>query len=215
MLSNVMPKRSLYFELLAAHTDRVVAGANATLRLISGLGQQNAATAQLIEEVYANETSADKIKADLIKLLFESFTTPINRDQLHTLTIDLDRVLDDLQHVANAVAAYSIGEATSEARAMASLSADACTRLNRAVVALADKGRDQETVDLCNKIDRIEAEASKLKRKAIKKLFEDEGDDAAVWKAIKMRELYALLETVLDSCKRAAKTIEEILIENA
>lgn len=215
MFSNVMPKRGTYFELLASHTDRVVAGANATLRLISGLGHPNADTATLIEEVYANENSADKIKDDLIKLLFESFTTPINRDQLHTLTLDLDRVLDDLQHVANAVAAYSIGEATGEARAMASLTADACLRLNRAVIALADKGRDQETIDLCNKIDRIDAEAGKLKRKAIKKMFEEEGDEAAVWNAIRMRELYLLLETVLDSCKRAAKTIEEILIENA
>lgn len=214
MFSNVLPKRNLYFDLLTSHTDRILAGANAILRLISGLGQNSEATANLIEEVYANEDSADKIKEELIRMLFESFTTPINRDQLHTLTLDLDRVLDDLQHVANAIGAYNIGEATAEARAMASLSADACMRLNRAVVSLADKRGDQETIDLCSKIDKIEAEAGKLQRKAIKKLFEDEGDDAAVWRAIKMRELYSLLETVLDSCKRAAKTIEEILIEN-
>jgi hypothetical protein len=215
MFTNVMPKRSAYFELLASHTDRVVAGANATMRLISGLGQPNADSLALIDEVFVNEASADKIRDDLIRLLFESFTTPINRDQLHTLALDLDRVIDDLQHVANAVAAYRIGEATGEARAMASLTADACLRLNRAVVSLADKARDQETVDLCNKIDKLDAEAGKLRRKAIKRMFEEEGDDAAVWNAIKMRELYLLLDTVLDSCKRAAKTIEEILIENS
>ena len=98
---------------------------------------------------------------------------------------------------------------------MASFCADACMRLNRAVVALADKGRGQETVDLCQEIERIESKADKLRRKAVRKLFEDEGDDDAVWRAIKMQELYSLLETVIDSCKRAAKTIEEILIENA
>ena len=215
MFSNVMPKRSMYFNLLVAHADRLVAGANATLRLISGLGQQNTLTATLIEEVYANEASADKIKADLIRLLYESFTTPINRDQLHTLINDLDRVLDDLQHCANAIASYNIGETTAEARAMASLSADACMRLNRAVIALSDTNRDHETIDLCKKIDRIDAEADKLLQKAIKKIFDEEGDDDAVWRAIKMRELYSLLETVLDSCKRAAKTIEEILIEHS
>ena len=215
MFSNVMPKRSMYFNLLVAHADRLVAGANATLRLISGLGQQNTLTATLIEEVYANEASADKIKAELIRLLYESFTTPINRDQLHTLINDLDRVLDDLQHCANAIASYNIGETTAEARAMASLSADACMRLNRAVIALSDTNRDHETIDLCKKIDRIDAEADKLLQKAIKKIFDEEGDDDAVWRAIKMRELYSLLETVLDSCKRAAKTIEEILIEHS
>lgn len=215
MLNNVMPKRGVFFELLAAHTQRVVAGANATLRLISSLGQANANTAQLIEEVRAYETSADTIKADLIRLLYESFTTPINRDQLHTLALDLDRVLDGLQHVANAIASHGIDSATTEARSMASLCADACMRLNRAIVALADAERSQETVDLCEEIDRLEAKADKLRIKAIRKLFEDEGDDAAVWQAIRMQELYKLLETVMDSTKRAGKTIEEILIENA
>ena len=215
MLTNVMPKRGAFFDLLAAHADRLVAGANATLRLISGLGQHNTLTADLIEEVYANETSADQIKADFIRLLYESFTTPINRDQMHTLILDLDRVQDDLQHVANAIASYKIGEATAEARAMASLSADASMLLNRAVVALGRTGRDQQTMELGRKIDRLDADAGKLLEKAIRKMFKDEGDDAAVWRAIKMRELYSLLETVLDSCKRAAKTIEEILLENS
>jgi uncharacterized protein len=215
MLNNVMPKRGLFFELLAAHTQRVVAGANATLRLISSLGQPNANTAELIEEVRGYETSADAIKADLIRLLYESFTTPINRDQLHTLTLDLDRVLDGLQHVANSIGSYRIASATSEARAMASLCADACMRLNRAIVALADKDRSQETVDLCEEIDRLEAKADKLRIKAIRTLFQDEGDDEAVWHAIRMQELYKLLEIVIDSTKRAGKTIEEILIENA
>ncbi len=215
MLTNVMPKRGAFFDLLAAHADRLVAGANATLRLISGLGQHNTLTAALIEEVYTNETSADQIKADFIRLLYESFTTPINRDQMHTLILDLDRVQDDLQHVANAIASYKIGEATAEARAMASLSADACMLLNRAVVALARTGRDQQTMELGRKIDRLDSDAGKLLEKAMRKMFTEEGDDEAVWRAIKMRELYSLLETVLDSCKRAAKTIEEILLENS
>lgn len=215
MLNNVMPKRGVFYDLLTAHTQRVHAGANATLRLISSLGQPGADSAELIEEVHTNETSADTIKAELIQLLYESFTTPINRDQLHTLALDLDRVLDGLQHVANAIASYRIHEATAEARAMASLCADACLRLNRAVAALQDKDRSQETMDLCEEIDRLEAKADKLRQKAVRKVFEEEGDDEAVWRAIKMQEVYSLLEKVMDSAKRAGKTIEEILIENA
>jgi len=214
MLSNLTQKRNPFFELLASHTTRMVAGGNATLRLITGLGQPGAQTLALIEEVHEYETSADKILEDLIRLLYESLSTPINRDQLHTLALDLDRVLDELQHVCNAVGAYHINEATPEARTMAALTADACLRLDRAVLALADKTRGQETLELCKEIDRIEHEADTLRQNAIKKMFEDEGDDEAAWRAIKLRELYTLLETAIDSCKRAAGTIEEILIEN-
>ena len=212
MFSNLMPQRREFYDLLAAHSDRVVAGANATLRLVNALGGNSEEVETLVKEVNLNEQSADKIKADLITLLHKSFTTPINRDQIHTLTLDLDEVLDTLQDVANAVGMYNITDSTSEAREMASLGADACMRLNRAVIALADKTRSQETIDLCKAIDQIETKADKVLKKAITKLFRDGGD---VWAAMKLKEFYVLQEAVIDHCEEAAKTIEEILIDNS
>lgn len=212
MFSSLMPQRREFFELLAAHSDRVVAGANATLRLMNGLGNGMEDIAVLVAEVNMNEQSADKIKAELILLLHRSFTTPINRDQIHTLTIELDRVLNALQDVANAVGMYSIRESTVETREMAALGADACMRLNRAVVALPDKRRNDETMGLCREIDAIESQADRVQRKAITGLFDG---THTVWTAMKMREFYALQEEVLDRCEDAAKTIEEILIENS
>ena len=212
MFSSLMPQRREFFDLLSAHSDRLVAGANATLRLVNGLGGNTAEIAVLVKEVDLNESSADKIKADLITLLHKSFTTPINRDQIHTLTLDLDNVLDCLQDVANAVGMYNITDSTSEMRELASLAADACLRLNRAVITLGDKDRSQEAIDLCKAIDQIETKADKVLKKAITKLFQDGGD---VWAAMKLREFYMLQEAVIDHCEEAAKTIEEILIENS
>ena len=82
-------------------------------------------------------------------------------------------------------------------------------------VALADRTRGPKAVDLCPKIERIDSRSDKLRRKAIQRLFEDEGDDDALWRAIRMLELYSLLESAIGSRTRAARTIEEILIENA
>lgn len=212
MFSSLMPQRKEFFELLGAHSDRVVAGANATLRLLNGLGAGTEDIPVLVAEVNMNEQSADKIKAELIALLHRSFTTPINRDQIHTLTIELDLVLNALQDVANAVGMYSIKESTVEAREMASLGADACMKLNRAVIALPDKTRRQTAMDLCKEIDAIESQADRVQRKAISGLFDGSG---SLWTALKMREFYALQEEVLDRCEDAAKTIEEILIENS
>jgi len=215
MFTNVIPQRSTFFNLLAAHTDRLVAGASATLRLITGLGNQDGQTDVLIDEVNLNETSADGIKAEFTKLLYESFTTPINRDQLHTLILDLDRVLDTLQSVANAVTMYNIPNSTPEARALASLASDACLRLNRAVIALADREQAAQIAVLCPQIDALESQASALMREAITKLFREEGDEQAAWHAMKMRRFYFTQVAVLDGCKRAAHTMEEILLENA
>ena len=215
MLNNVMPKRATFFQLLGSHTDRLVAGANATLRLITSLGNPSEQRGSMIDEVNLNETSADAIKADFIRLLYESFTTPISREQLHTLILDLDRVLDALQTVANAIQMYNIGRSTPESRAMASLAADACLLLNRAVLALADRGRAAEIERYCREVEALEAQSSVAMREGVTRLFAQEGDEQAAWQAMKLRRFYFAQEAVVDGCKRAARTIEEILFENA
>ncbi len=213
MFSSLMPQRKEFYELLAAHSDRVVAGANAMLRLVNSLGERNQDVAALAQEVDANEKSADKIKAALIQLLHKSFTTPINRDQIHTLTIELDQVINALRRVAQAVEMYSIKDSTVEGREMASLGADACLRLNQAVTLLGEnKKRTPEIIELCKQIEAIESKGDRIERNAVTRLFEGGGSP---WTAMKMREFYGLQEDVLDCCEDAAKTIEEILIENS
>lgn len=213
MFSGLMPQRREFFDLLVAHSDKLVASANATLRIVNTLGTGNdEEIALLVKEVDFNEKSGDKIKADTTALLHRSFITPINRDEIHTLSMELDRVLGALQKVANAVGMYNVRESTPEARELAALSADSCLRLNRAVIALADKERSKEAIALCQEIDDIENKADKVLRKAITRLFQEGGE---VWSAMKLHVFYELQENVLDCCEEAAKTIEEILIENS
>jgi predicted phosphate transport protein (TIGR00153 family) len=212
MFSNLMPQRREFYDLLTSHTDRLMAAANAVLRLVNALGTESSETGELIKEVGLYEQSADKIKADLIALLHKSFITPISRDDIHTLITELDKVLGALQDVANAVGMYHIKDSTPEAREMASLGADACQRLNRAVIALSDKDRRKDALTFCQEVDAIESKADKVFKKAITRLFQGEGD---IWAAMKLKEFYFLLENVLDYCEEASKTIEGILIENA
>lgn len=212
MFSSMMPQRREFYDLLASHSDRVMAASNAVLRLVNALGTDSGEIGELIKEVDLNELSGDKIKADLIALLHKSFITPISRDDIHTLTVELDKILDALQDVATAVGMYHIQDSTPEARELASLGADACQRLNRAVIALSDKDRKKDALGYCQEVDGIETKADKVFKKAITRLFADEGN---IWAAMKLKEFYFLLENVLDYCEDAAKTIEGILIENA
>ena len=82
MFSGLMPKRKEFFDLLIAHSDRVVASANATLRLVNNVGTESPEDIELLaKEVDFNEKSGDKIKAELIALLHKSFITPLDRDE--------------------------------------------------------------------------------------------------------------------------------------
>ncbi|MBK9609438.1 MAG: DUF47 family protein [Betaproteobacteria bacterium] len=133
---SMMPQRREFYDLLASHSDRVMAASNAVLRLVNALGTDFGETSELIKEVDLNELSGDKIKADLIALLHKSFITPISRDDIHTLTVELDKILDAFTGCRHGRGHVSHQDATPEARELASLGADACQRLNRAVIAL-------------------------------------------------------------------------------
>ena len=211
----MLPKRTEFFELLAAHSERVLAGANAMLRLITSLGVSQADVAALVQEINMNEASADQIKADLMTMLHKSFVTPLNRDQVYALTLDIDRVMNAVQDVAQAVGIYNITEVNAESRELASMAVEACSRLTRAIAALKEKERSDTTVNLCVEIERIEEKSDLVMQRAIKALFQNEGDDRAALRALGLRQFYALQEKVLRCCKASAQMLEEILIQNA
>lgn len=212
MFSKMMPQRREFYDLLAAHSDRVLAAANAVLRIVNSLGSTGTETAELVKEVHLNEWSGDKIKIELTDLLHRSFITPISRETIHDLIVEMEKILDTLEDLTYALRMYHIEDSTPESRELAALAADACQRLNRALLALPDKKRREEIKVYCQEIGAIETRGDKVYRKAITRLFSDESN---MWAAIKLKELYALQEEVLDYCEDAAETIEGILIENA
>jgi hypothetical protein len=211
----ILPKRDFFFNIVISHTDRVVAAANAAQRLIAEMGKPDQDVTAMVEEVCTNESSADDIKSELIKVLFAAFVTPVNRDQVHTLVLDLDRVADDLKHLALGVEMYNVTTSTPPAREMAALAIEVTTRLNRGVIAMNSKDRATDVPRLCQEIEALEEKGAEVMQQAITALFAKEGDEEAAWTALKMRNLYAQQEKVLDSAKRAAHTLEELLLENA
>lgn len=210
----MLPKRTEFFQLMGAHSERVLASANAMLRLITSLGVSSNDVAALVEEVNMNEASADKMKDDMITLLHRAFVTPLNRDQVYAMTLRLDEVVNAVQDVAHALTMYNVTEATPAARELASMAVDSCMRLNRAIGALKEKERSEETMNLCLEIEKIEEKADAAMQRAIRELFASEGDDAAAMRAMRLRQFYSLQEKVLDASKEAAHQLEEILIAN-
>jgi uncharacterized protein Yka (UPF0111/DUF47 family) len=123
--------------------------------------------------------------------------------------------MNAVQDVAQAASIYNVTEANVESHELASMTVDACTRLTRAIASLKERERSQETVNLCVEIERIEEKSVAVMYKAIKSLFDSEGDDVAALRALRMRQFYALQEKVLRASKKSAQTLEEILLQNA
>jgi predicted phosphate transport protein (TIGR00153 family) len=210
----LLPKEGNFFLMFNQHADRIVEAARAFSALV-----ENYADLELREkynlEVDNAERAADRVTHDVNKLIHQTFITPIDREQIHSLINTMDDVADLIQDSAETMALYDVRHMTEEIKRLTDLSVKCCERL-RDAVKLIDKLSDPATAEAalktCEEIDKLESDADRVMRSAMSKLFREEPD---VREVIKLKAIYELLESITDRCEDVANCIEGIVLENS
>jgi uncharacterized protein len=210
----LLPKEGNFFLMFNQHADRIVEAARAFSLLV-----ENYADPILREkyniEVDNAERAADRVTHDVNKLIHQTFITPIDREQIHSLINTMDDVADLIQDSAETMALYDVRHMTDEIKRLTDLSVKCCERLKDAV-ALIEKISDpaiaEAALKTCEEIDKLESDADRVMRSAMSKLFREEPD---VREVIKLKAIYELLETITDRCEDVANCIEGIVLENS
>ncbi len=214
LFGKLLPREGNFFELFNQHGDFIVSGARSFILLI-----QNYADLSLREK-YANdvgtaERGADRITAEVNRLLHKTFITPIGREQIHGLINAMDDILDLLQDASETMSLYDVRAMTEDILRLGDISAKCCERVQHAV-SLLPKISQPETAEAaiktCEEIDRLESDADRVMRSAMSKLFREEKD---VRELIKLKAIYELLESISDRCEDVANLIEGVVLENA
>ena len=214
LFSKLLPKEGNFFELFNQHADRVVEAAQAFQRLVDHYADLQA-RARHNQEVDDAERAADRVTAEVNRLIHTTFITPIDREQIHGLINLMDDVADLLQDSAETMALYDVRHMTEEITRLTDLSLKCCERLRDAVKLLekiADPAVAEAALKTCEEIDKLESDADRVMRSAMSKLFREEPD---VREVIKLKAIYELLETITDKCEDVANCIEGIVLENS
>ncbi|EYC51814.1 phosphate transport regulator [Hylemonella gracilis str. Niagara R] len=214
LFGKLMPRDGNFFVKFNQHAERIVEAAQAFAQLVANYGD-----AQLREqynrEVDEAEHAADRITQDVNRALHQTFITPIDREQIHTLINTMDDVADLLQDAAETMALYDVREMTDEIVRLTELCVKCCERVKDAVSLLGSIGEAktaEAALKTCEEIDKLESDADRVMRNAMSKLFREQPD---VREIIKLKAIYELLETVTDRCEDVANVIEGIVLENA
>jgi uncharacterized protein len=214
LFGKLLPREGNFFELFNQHGNHIVEGARAFMLLI-----QNYADPQLREQ-YADEVDraekhADRITAEVNRLLHKTFITPIDREQIHGLINAMDDILDLLQDATETMSLYDVRAMTDDVLRLGDLSAKCCERVQHAV-SLLPKISQPETAEAaiktCEEIDKLESDADRVMRSAMSRLFREETD---VRELIKLKAIYELLESISDRCEDVANLIEGVVLENS
>lgn len=214
LFGKLLPREGNFFELFNQHGGHIVEGARAFILLI-----QNYADPDLREK-YANEVgnaerSADRVTAEVNRLLHKTFITPIDREQIHGLINAMDDILDLLQDATETMSLYDVRAMTEEVLRLGDLSAKCCERVQHAVSLLSKISQPataEAAIKTCEEIDKLESDADRVMRAAMSKLFREETD---VRELIKLKTIYEQLESISDRCEDVANLIEGVVLENS
>ena len=206
-----MPREGRFFDLFEQHGEQIIAGSKALVKLVNEYGDP-AARQRHIDEIDAIEKTADRVTHDCLGLLHRTFITPFDREQIHTLILQMDDILDLIQDVAESAMLYDLQRINPEAEQLAEINRMCCEHVQAAVNLLSNMDNAQKILSIVQEIDKLESDADRVMRSAMSKLFRDETD---VRQLIKLKAIYELLEAVSDKCKDVGNIIEGVVLENA
>lgn len=159
-------------------------------------------------EVIADmEQQGDAITHLIMRELYVTFVTPLDREDISQLSEAMDDVADLIHAAADAMLFYKVDRPGNRARELAGVIVQAATEINDAMPEL-ERGIDQKKIlDRCKEIKRLENVADAIYRSALAELFINNTD------IIKWREIYKHMESVTDRCEDVANVLEGIALK--
>jgi predicted phosphate transport protein (TIGR00153 family) len=155
------------------------------------------------------EHKGDELTHRVIDELNKTFITPIDREDIHDLSIALDDVLDLIDATAARIVLFQIHESIPAAPEMSRVLLSQVKEISAAVKKLQD---NDHVVERCIEINRLENDADRLFQTAIARLFNEAKDPIDV---IKKKEIIETLERATDKAEDVANVLQTIIVKNA
>lgn len=204
----LLPKEEKFFVQLNSQT-RIIE--QAAVVLLEGVERGNSHLKMMAPRIQQYEQEGDEILHDVFKRLNQTFITPIDPEDIHSLCAHLDDVLDGIEDVAHRLVAYKIEPIPEPVIEICRFVQVCSMELSKAVAAL-DGHQQNEIIERCIEINRLEDQVDKLGRQAVMDLFDSETDPIRV---MKLKEIYDHLEFTVDACEDVADALQNVVVKNS
>lgn len=162
-----------------------------------------------VEALKRLEHEADQVTHEVVNRLDRTFITPLDREDIHQLSSDLDDVMDAMDGTARRAQIFGLGisppgvlRITEVLQRMMAAIGEAVSRLK--------KGDD--VMKYCIEAKELEEEGDAIYHESLGQLFAKERDAIEL---IKWKEIYDNLERTLDEAEDVANVVESITIKHA
>jgi predicted phosphate transport protein (TIGR00153 family) len=202
---SLIPKDGRFFDDFILLAQEIRKASDVLVDMLSGDSPRWAAA----DELKALEHQCDQVAHDALHRLNKTFVTPLDREDIHTLILYLDNVMDMMDAAGGCVRLYRVQTLRYGARELAVVIQQCAQQILLATQKLERRqGLEEHVVE----INRLENEADQIHREAIGRLFSEEQNAIEV---IKWKEILDLLERATDECEDVANEIEGVVVKYA
>ena len=205
---NFMPKEVKFFDYLNLQAENLVK-ASSYFKSILKNGVMDEAAAKKIHDY---EHEGDTLSHEITDMLNRTFITPFDREDILSLTHELDDVVDFVNSITMRMRMYRLYTVSEDMMQFSDVIEQSVKNVCKAVKELHDLSRPRRIIDHCIEINRLENTGDQLREIAITKLFDSTTDPITI---IKWKEIFEQAEVVLDKCEHIAKIIESIIVKNS
>lgn len=196
-----------FFALLTDAAQNLLESSQTFAQLIENLSEASTLAARLKDL----ERRGDRYTHEVITLLNKRFVTPIDREEILALALEIDDVVDGLEAVASRLDIYRIPWADRHIRELTGV-------IQRQAEEIATAIHRLERDDLLRmrenavQINILENQADEILRQALEELFQTVDDPKTI---IKLKEIYETLELVTDKAEDVANALESVVMKHA
>ncbi|HYG86387.1 MAG TPA: DUF47 domain-containing protein [Azospirillum sp.] len=203
----LMPREEKFIDYFGEHSEKIMEAAAALHDLLGHEGDRQAAFQRILDAEHA----ADQITKNTLLAIHRTFITPFDRSDIHALITAMDDTIDFIEEAAQRIMIYGITEFTPEMRQMADAAMQCARLLREGVPLLGSVGKNLMHLQRMSvEISRIEGETDALMRSCLSRLHASESDPK---RFIIIKEIYELLEEIVDHCDDVSNVVDGIVVE--
>ncbi|MBQ8165180.1 MAG: DUF47 family protein [Clostridia bacterium] len=198
-----------YFENLTTAADYCCKAADYLVECMASYNPEN--IKEMITKMHEIEHAADKQKHAMSTALAKAFVTPIDREDLAEMSINIDDVADNIEEVIQRFYVDDVRKVTPEAIDFSKKIADTAKIMKSLVTELENFKKPAKLHELIIELSNVEEECDIIYLESTRKI-RLENDD--VLKIIAWRKIYELMENCVDACEHVADSVGTIVMKN-